>query len=336
MFPSDATRSFSAVAERLPHPIPYQGSKRVLAGRILGVLGPRRFATLHEPFAGSAAITLAAAARGLARRFVLGDSLASLVALWDRIVAEPDRTAERYRAVWEAQAVEGAAAHYARVRAEFNADRDPIKLLYLLARCVKNAPRFGRAGAFNQSADHRRAGMRPERMATQIAGASALLAGRVTTFAGDAEACVARAGPDDLVYLDPPWQGTTEGADARYHQGFPRPRLEALLAGLNARRIPWLLSYDGRSGARTYGRPLAPELFGARIELAAGRSAQSTLSGRAEETVESLYVAPALGLDGAPHPAPGLASDGARARPAVGRAAPARASPEPVSPGLPP
>ena len=161
------------MADRLPHPIPYQGSKRLLAGRILGVLGPRRFGTVHEPFAGSAAITLAAAARGLARRFVLGDSLAPLVALWERIVAEPDATAGRYRSVWEAQAVEGPVAHYTRIRAEFNADHDPVKLLYLLARCVKNAPRFGRAGAFNQSADHRRAGMRPERMEAQIAGASA-------------------------------------------------------------------------------------------------------------------------------------------------------------------
>ncbi len=316
------------MADRLPHPIPYQGSKRLLAGRILGVLGPRRFGTVHEPFAGSAAITLAAAARGLARRFVLGDSLAPLVALWERIVAEPDATAGRYRSVWEAQAVEGPDAHYARIRAEFNADHDPVKLLYLLARCVKNAPRFGRAGAFNQSADHRRAGMRPERMEAQIAGASALLAGRLMTFAGDAEACIARAGPDDLVYLDPPWQGTTEGADARYHQGFPRARLEALLAGLNGRRVPWLLSYDGRSGARTYGPPLAPDLVGARIELAAGRSAQSTLSGRAEETVESLYVAPVL--------APDAAHASARARPAVRRVAPARASPPDLSPAVPP
>ncbi len=317
------------MADRLPHPIPYQGSKRLLAGRILGVLGPRRFGTVHEPFAGSAAITLAAAARGLARRFVLGDSLAPLVALWERIVAEPDATAGRYRSVWDAQAVEGPDAHYARIRAEFNADHDPVKLLYLLARCVKNAPRFGRAGAFNQSADHRRAGMRPERMEAQIAGASALLAGRLMTFAGDAEACIARAGPDDLVYLDPPWQGTTEGADARYHQGFPRARLEALLADLNSRGVPWLLSYDGRSGARRYGPPLAPDLVGARIELAAGRSAQSTLSGRAEETVESLYVGPVL--------APDAAHASARARPAVRRVASARGSPPAdASPALPP
>jgi len=340
VFPSDATRTFFAVADRLPHPIPYQGSKRLLAGRILGVLGPRRFGTLHEPFAGSAAITLAAAARSLARRFVLGDSLAPLIALWERIVAAPDATAVGYRSVWEAQAIDGAAAHYARIRAEFNADHDPVKLLYLLARCVKNAPRFGRAGAFNQSADHRRAGMRPERMDAQIAGASALLAGRVVTFAGDAEACIARAGPDDLVYLDPPWQGTTEGADARYHQGFPRARLEALLADLNGRRVPWLLSYDGRSGARTYGPPLAPDLVGARIELAAGRSAQSTLSGRAEETVESLYVAPALASDVALASDATLASGAAhvpaRAGPEVRRVGAARASPAPVSPALPP
>ncbi len=176
------------------------------------------------------------------------------------------------------------------MRAEFNAAGDPAALLYLLARCVKNAPRFGRGGAFNQSADRRRRGMRPEKMRAQLDGAHALLRGRARVFAGDAAACLADAGPLDLVYLDPPWQGTTEGADKRYHAGFERERLEALLAALNARGVPWLLSYDGRLGARRYGPPLPRELWRERFDLEAGRSSQATLLGRSERTVESLYA----------------------------------------------
>jgi DNA adenine methylase len=49
-----------------PHPIPYQGSKRRLAAAILRHAPPAR--RLVEPFAGSAAIKLAAAAHGSASR----------------------------------------------------------------------------------------------------------------------------------------------------------------------------------------------------------------------------------------------------------------------------
>jgi DNA adenine methylase len=284
------------MSTRLPHPIPYQGSKRRLADPILRDVSERRFATLYEPFAGSAAITIAAAARGLADAYVIGDSLDPLVAIWDDVVEAPGALADRYEAIWREQLMEGGPAHFNRVRAEFNARPDAARLLYLLARCVKNAPRFGRLG-FNQSPDHRRKGMRPEKMRQEILGAHSLLRERTRTFAGDAEACLASATPDDLVYMDPPWQGTTEGTDKRYHQGFARKRLEALLASLNDRGIPWILSYDGKMGERTYGEPLPARLWGAHLELHAGRSSQSTLSGRAEHTVESVYVSPALELE---------------------------------------
>jgi DNA adenine methylase len=257
-------------------------------------MGERRFDVLYEPFAGSAAITLAAASRGLANAHVIGDSLAPLVDLWQKIIDDPAPTAERYRSLWGEQMVEGGPQHFNRVREEFNRDGDSVKLLYLLARCVKNAPRFGRNGAFNQSPDHRRTGMRPSKMATQIHGASRLLSTRTLTFAGDATSCLECASPADLVYLDPPWQGTTEGPDTRYHQGFARLRLEGLLADLNERAVSWILSYDGRSGERTYGEPLPRHLWGSHLSLPAGRSAQATLAGRIEQTVESLYLSPDL------------------------------------------
>jgi|SRR5580704_3228945 DNA adenine methylase len=282
---------------RLPHPIPYQGSKRRLAERILSVAGGRSVATLYEPFAGSAALTIAASARGVARQYVIGDSLAPLVSIWEQVLGDPAGLARRYEGFWEGQLSEGSREHFDRIRAEFNAEPEAARLLYLLVRCVKNAPRFSRSG-FSQSADHRRRGMHPRKMAGELLGAHNLLKGRTTTFPGNAEVCARAAGPDDLVYLDPPWQGTTEGADKRYHQGFERARLEALLADLNEREVPWILSYDGRSGERTYGTPLPSALWGTRLDLHAGRSSQATLAGRVKETVESLYVSARLsGVD---------------------------------------
>ena len=53
---------------KLPHPIPYQGSKRNLAPDILRYF-PETFDVLYEPFAGSAAMTIAAAAQGLGSRY---------------------------------------------------------------------------------------------------------------------------------------------------------------------------------------------------------------------------------------------------------------------------
>lgn len=269
----------------LPHPIPYQGSKRRLAAAILATVGRRPIRCLYEPFAGSAAVTLAAARAGLAEGFVVADSLEALVGIWRAVLDHPGDLADGYERLWR-----GEGGDYERVRASFNRDGQPAALLYLLARCVKAAPRWSRAGEFNQSPDRRRAGTRPDRMRRSILGASSLLAGRTEARAGDFEATLEGAGPGDLIYLDPPWQGTTSGRDKRYHQGLDRDRLVAALERLDRRRVPFLLSYDGRSGDRAYGEPLPPSLCPRRIDLPAGRSSQSTLNGRAELTIESLYL----------------------------------------------
>lgn len=252
-----------------------------------------RFARLYEPFAGSSAITLAASYSGLADEYVMGDSLVPLMELWLRLVDDPIRTALEYEALWTAQLDDGR-QHFMQVREAFNQNRDPIKLLYLLARCVKNAPRFNKHGAFNQSADHRRRGMNPRKMRREMQGASELLRGRSEILVGDFEETTTAATSRDLVYLDPPWEGTSVGTDKRYHEWLQRERLIAFLATLNARNVPWILSYDGRHGEKTYGEPLPAQLDAERLELNAGRSSQATLNGQATITIESLYLSPRL------------------------------------------
>jgi DNA adenine methylase len=280
------------MSSRLPHPIPYQGSKRSLAPLIAPYV-PRSLGTWFEPFAGSAAMTLWAAKNGIAKHYVIGDSLEPITELWCAIISQPTKTASRYEEVWRGQRPDDT-AYFNSVRARYNDERDPVDLLYLICRCVKNAVRFNRQGAFTQSVDKRRLGMRPEKMRTSIVGASHLLKGRTEVRRGDWLETSCDAGSTDFVYMDPPYLGTSIGRDKRYaHQMEQKPLIDGLRI-LRARNIRFALSYDGMTGTKEYGPHLPEDLGMTRLLLYAGKSSQATLSGRSEDTVESLYLSPGL------------------------------------------
>ncbi len=245
--------------------------------------------TLFEPFAGSAAITIYCAYNNLAERFVIGDSLTELIELWRLIVSNPEKVANEYKHIWEGLK-DGDPEYFLQVRERFNKERNPVDLLYLIARCVKNAVRFGKNGNFTQSADKRRKGTRPEKMRESLVATSFLLKGKTEFYAGDFSECLKDAGKTDLVYMDPPYQGTSYGRDKRYHQQLTREDLCAVLTDLNERSVPFLLSYDGYTGEKSYGEELPDDLEMKRLYLTAGRSSQATLSGKNAITVESLYV----------------------------------------------
>lgn len=280
------------MTSRLPHPIPYQGSKRNLADLIAPYI-PDRISTFYEPFCGSAAMTIFAAHHNMAERFILGDSLCSIVELLQSIVELPDETSDRYRIIWEGQ-MDDNPTYFNEVRDRYNSEHDPVDLLYLICRCVKNAVRFNRHGNFTQSADKRRKGMRPEKMAMAIAGVSHLLSDRVQFRSGDWKDTVADAGPSDFVYMDPPYMGTSVGRDKRYHQQLSPEELIDGLSIMRARDTRFALSYDGMTGEKEYGPPLPDSLGLTRLLLHAGISSQATLSGKRAETVESLYLSPGL------------------------------------------
>ena len=272
----------------LPHPIPYQGSKRKLADAILA-LAPARCERLFEPFAGSAATSIAAAKRGLADAYHVNDLLAPLAGVWRQLVADPEPLADAYEALWHAQR-DDPRAHYLAVRDAFNAEPTPARLLYLLARCVKNAVRFNAEGGFNQSADHRRRGRRPDTMRRHLRGAHALLQGRTRVSSVDYAEALADATSADFVYLDPPYMGTSHSANPRYVQGLDLERFVSVLADLQRRGVPLVISFDGRHGERRYGPALPDHLGLRRLEIHAGRSSQATLNGRVVHTWESLYT----------------------------------------------
>jgi len=278
--------------KQLPHPIPYQGSKRNLAPDILRYF-PERIKVLYEPFAGSAAITIAAAAQGLARRFFINDLNKPLVDLWDQIINNPEQLAAKYEKLWFDQ-LDDPKAFYIKIRDEFNKTGAPHLFLYLLARCVKASVRYNTHGEFNQSADNRRKGMKPKTMKMQILGASYYLKGKTATSSTNYRDVLKLAEPQDLVYMDPPYQGVCGNRDTRYLESVQFFEFVEALEELNNRRIRYIVSYDGRTGDKSYGQMLPDELNLTLIELDAGRSSQATLLGRNNITIESLYLSPVL------------------------------------------
>jgi DNA adenine methylase len=273
---------------KIPHPIPYQGSKRQIAKFILPYF-PTEIETLIEPFAGSAALSIAAAAGAKASRFYLNDLNQPLMAIWQEIINDPLGLADRYKVLWENQRGKER-VYYDFVRDQFNGTKRPDYLLYLLARCVKAAVRYNAQGAFNQSPDNRRLGRNPKQMTEDIVAVSSLFRGKIALASKDYDEILRLVTPTDLVYLDPPYQGVCSTGDPRYYGGIDFERFVDSLKTLINRHIPFILSYDGRTGNKAYGRELPDALNLHRLELNAGRSTQSTLLGGNDITYESLYL----------------------------------------------
>lgn len=103
------------------------------------------------------------------------------------------------------------------MRNRFNKIQKPADLLYLLARCVKASVRYNSRGEFNQSPDNRRKGRRPESMREDIFAVSNLLWGRTVTTSKDYREVLASVSREDLVYMDPPYQGVCSNRDPRYY-----------------------------------------------------------------------------------------------------------------------
>lgn len=276
----------------IPQPFQYQGSKRILAPQILRYL-PRQFATLIEPFAGSAAISLACGSRQYAKRYWINDLNVPLVQLWNLIINRPEDLLDSYQELWRGEAKDAYEQFYA-VRERFNRTRESTLLLYLLTRCIKGAVRYNNEGMFNQSPDKRRLGTRPETMRKNIMAVSQILRGKAIITGLDFRDVLESAGGDDVVYMDPPYQGTSGERDTRYLSGLSFDDFVTALDRLNSRGVRFIVSYDGRTGTKSYGDPLPSFLKLVQIDLEAGRSTQATLLGRNEQTVESLYISNSL------------------------------------------
>ena len=276
----------------VPHPFPYQGSKRVIAKYILPYF-PSNVNCLIEPFCGASAIALSASAYGLIKKVVINDLNEPLMNLWQEILKNPDNLVNLYEQLWNEQHADRK-AYFFTVREQFNKTHQPHHLLYLLARIVKGSVRYSSSGSFNQSADNRRSGMHPNTMRKNIINVSSLLSGITSISSVDFSEVVKKAKNNDLVYMDPPYQGTSFTRDHRYLNGVTYDDFVDVLKIMNEKNTSYIISYDGKTGKKSHGKSLPDCLSLKHLHINAGRSSQSTLLGSNDETIESLYLSPAL------------------------------------------
>ena len=276
----------------IPHPIPYQGSKRNIAKSILSFF-PDDIDTLIEPFVGSAAISIAASSYKKASTFHINDLNQPLINLWNEIVNNPTGIADEYESLWNEQ-LGRQREYYDYIRDRFNRTQNPKYFLYLLARCVKGSVRYNSEGKFNQSPDNRRKGRHPGNMRNDILAVSNLLKNKVMFTSLDYREVLKKATKKDLIYMDPPYQGVSKTKDPRYFSSIKVDELIETLDKLNKRKISFILSYDGKKGKKRYGSLLPSDLELFHIDLKVGRSTQSTLLGTKEITYESLYLSSEL------------------------------------------
>jgi len=268
-----------ARSQEPPPAFPYQGSKRKLASAIVACV-PEDVTALFEPFCGSAAVSLAVGTVLPALPIYLNDYNQALADLWLSVLAQPEDLAEAYRALWTQQ-LDDPRAFYDEIRDKFNATSDPVLFLYLLARCVKAAVRYNSSGELNHSPDN-------------ILAAAGILRGRTTVTSVDFQETTAGATESDVIYMDPPYQGVSTNRDRRYADVLAYETFVAALTTLNKRNISYIISYDGRTGSKVHGKPLPSSLGLHHFDIEAGRSSQSTLTGKDDETVESLYLSAPL------------------------------------------
>jgi DNA adenine methylase len=274
---------------KTPHLVQYQGSKRNLAVQILEFI-PNSFNRLIEPFAGSAAISIACASRNKVQKYLINDLNKPLMELLKLAVEEPDYVIKKYRDIWSNQQYDSI-EHYYQIREKFNYTKDPVYFLYLLARCVKGSVRYNTEGLFNQSPDKRRKGTNPLQMEKNILDISSLLKRKITAYTSlDYKDKLSVASHGDIVYIDPPYQGVCGERDSKYFSGIDHEEFTKKIKKLIKRNISFLISYDGQCGNKIYGNEIPIKTGIKRIELNAGRSAQLTLLGKSDVTYESLYV----------------------------------------------
>lgn len=260
--------------------IKWSGSKRTVAPTLAKLFVPApRF---YDPFVGSGALL----PYRKAREAVAGDIIPELIALWELIQKDPDLVALGYTARWQRRQKEGHTAFYA-IRDSFNANRDPLDLLFLSRTCVNGLIRFNSDGEFNNSLHHTRPGIAPSRLRKVIMLWNRIIQG-VTFKTADYRENTAPVQRGDLVFLDPPYACNR----GRYRpQTFDLDAFFEELDRLNRIGARWVLTFDGQAGDRVYEGGVPQDVFRHRLAVVTGNSPFTRLMGTAIDAVtESVYL----------------------------------------------
>lgn len=279
---------------RVPHLVQYQGSKRNLAPTIAEYF-PENMNRFIEPFSGTGAMSIYTAINNLCDTFILNDINGQITNLLEACINTPEALTESYQEIWQRQFDEGnnSVDYYYAMREEFNRIKDnpnPALTLFILARVAKGAIRYNQSGEMNQICDRRRNGTKPETIRKNAVEISNLLRNHTVIHNVDYTEILDMAEPGDLVYMDPPYQGVSNGLSSRYIQSLEFDNFVTSLERLNERNIDFIVSYDGQNDDGKFGKDLPEHLGLQHVLINAGRSAQGNLNGKEITTYESLYI----------------------------------------------
>ncbi|MGQ7572268.1 DNA adenine methylase [Streptococcus suis] len=274
--------------------VQYQGSKRLLAPSIFSYF-PKKFNRFIEPFSGTAAMSIYIANCGFKGDIIINDINKQIVNLLECCIESPEELSSIYEEIWSGQFMEGEnnVDYYYKQREKFNLlkdDPNPGLTLFILARVAKGAIRYNKQGEMNQICDRRRNGTLPKTIRKNALAISNLLQGRCHLYNRDYSEIIAMAEPGDLIYMDPPYQGVSEGISSRYIRSLDYDNFVMSLEELNRRNVDYIVSYDGHNEETKFGKDLPLHLNLKHIHLNAGRSAQGNLNGKSLTTFESLYI----------------------------------------------
>jgi DNA adenine methylase len=225
------------------------------------------FRAYHEPFLGAGGVMATIVpAKGAG-----ADTFAPLIEIWQTLSQRPDVLKGWYAARWRQFHAGDRVAGYEAIKASYNAAPNGADFLFLTRACYGGVVRFRRKDGYMSTPVGVHPPITPMAFARRVDLWQARLRGcRFECL--DFEESMARAGPGDLIYCDPPYshsQTILYGA-----QGFDLDRLMTAIAGAKGRGVHVALSIDGtnRSGARHLPVDVPAGLFRREVAIPLGRS----------------------------------------------------------------
>ncbi len=203
---------------------------------------PERYSVYREPFVGSGAVLATLAPQ----RAAASDSFAPLVEIWQALSSEPQTIKSWYQQRWEIFQSGERARQYEEIKASYNAHPNGADLLFLCRSCYGGVVRFRQADGYMSTPCGIHKPISPDSFAKRVDIWAERLRG--TTFQhADFRDAMARAGPGDLIYCDPPYvasQSILYGS-----QGFELSALFGEIAACKQRGAYVALGIDGSKGS---------------------------------------------------------------------------------------
>lgn len=262
--------------------IKWSGSKNFIAEEIITHF-PEHISFYYEPFAGGGSVFLKLLESShKVDEYYISDLNSELIGIYLLIKENPDLLISRYHIhynLFNSKDVEHRKLYFNNVRADFNENKRPEDLYWIMRTVTKGLPRYNKKNEFNSSCHFNRPGMHPDKVAKTIMKYHALFA---NVWFIDMDYREIHPESNDFLYLDPPYQGTK----GMYFGDFDNNEFICWANNLSSK---WALSYNGKVDEDCVEHA-APE-YKRHFYLKSGNSSFRRLAGDTNVSIsESLYL----------------------------------------------